>query len=65
MVVHSAMTNMVIELEDDDTWDFEWLPPKERKRTVPKKIGMISFTALGVRKLTMCLRKAKGALSWP
>jgi hypothetical protein len=65
MVIHSVMTNMVIELEDDDTRDFEWLPPKERKRTVPKKIGMITFTALGVRKLTMCLRKAKGTLSWP
>jgi hypothetical protein len=45
--IQNAMLNMMIELEDDDQFDFEWLPPKECKTIVPKEIGMImiDFTA--------------------
>ena len=54
-----------IEVEDCDPQDFKWLPPKLQKRVVPKKIGMISFTARVMRELTMGSRRAEAALSWP
>lgn len=60
----SVMDKMMIKLEKCDTQDTDWLPPKERKKMVPKKIGMISSRAQVVKELTMGLRKAKGALSW-
>ncbi len=39
----SAMVNLMAKLENCDPQDFEWLPPKERKKIVPRKTGMISF----------------------
>ena len=65
MVAHNVMVNMMVGLEDGDAQDFKWLPPKECKRTVPKKKGIISFAALDVKELTMRSRKTEGALSWP
>ena len=63
--IQGAMVDLMVELEDCDVRDFEWLPPKLRKRVVPKKIGMISFTARVMRELTMGSRRAEAALSWP
>ena len=40
--VQHAMMDMMLMLEDDQ-WDPDWLPPKERKKEVPKKIGMTSL----------------------
>jgi hypothetical protein len=63
--IQGAMVNLMVELEDCDPQDFEWLPTRERKRVVPKKIGAISLKAQVVRELTMVSRKAEGALLWP
>jgi len=40
--VQNAMMDMMLMLEDD-RWDPDWLPPKERKKRIPKRIGMISL----------------------
>ena len=63
--VQGAMVNLMVKLEDCDPQDSEWLPPRERKRVVPKKIGAISLKLRVVRELTMGSRKAEGALLWP
>src|SRR5947209_6130564 len=63
--IQGAMVDLMVNLEDCDPRDFEWLPPKLWKRIVPKKTGMISFAAQVVRGLTMGLRKAEGTLPWP
>ena len=63
--IQGAMVDLMVKLEDCDPRDFEWLPPKLWKRVVPKKIGMISFTARVMRELTMGSRRAEAALSWP
>jgi hypothetical protein len=63
--IQGAMVDLMVELEDCDPRDFEWLPPRERKRVVPKTIGVISLKARVVRELTMGSRKAEGALLWP
>ena len=39
--IQGAMVDLMVELEDCDPWDFEWLPPKLQKRVVPKKIGTV------------------------
>ncbi len=63
--IQGAMVDLMVKLEDCDPRDFEWLPPRERKRVVPKKTGAISLKARVVRELTMGSRKAEGALLWP
>jgi len=42
--IQGAMADLIVELEDGDPRDFEWLPLKQRKKIVPKRTGMISFT---------------------
>jgi len=59
------MVDLMAKLENYDPRDFEWLPPRERKRVVPKKIGAISLKARVVRELTMRSRKVEGVLLWP
>jgi hypothetical protein len=44
--IRTAMAEMMVELEDCDPSDFEWLPPRERKKIAAKKIGMIKFHSL-------------------
>jgi hypothetical protein len=44
--IQTAMAEMMVELEDCDLSDFEWLPPRERKKIVAKKIGMIKLHSL-------------------
>jgi hypothetical protein len=59
------MVDMLVKLEDCDPRDFKWLPPKEHKKIVPKKIGRISITTQAMKELTMGPRKAEGTLSQP
>jgi len=63
--IQGTMVDLMAKLENYDPRDFKWLLPRERKRVVPKKIGAISLKAQVVRELTICSRKAEGALLWP
>jgi hypothetical protein len=43
--VQRAMVDMMVELEDCDPRDLDWLRPKEPKKVMPKKLGMICLRA--------------------
>lgn len=40
--VNGAMIDMMCKLNDDDSCDVDWLPPKELKKLEQRKKGMIS-----------------------
>ncbi len=42
--VNMAMVELIIKLEGCDKRDEEWLPPKEKRKVMARKKGMISFT---------------------
>src|SRR6266851_3420320 len=41
--VNMAMVELMIKLEGCDEQDEEWLPPKEKRKVMARKKGMISF----------------------
>ena len=41
--VNAAMVNLMIDLEGCDERDEEWLPPREKRKLMARKKGMISF----------------------
>ena len=43
-VVNVAMVELMMNLEGCDEGDEEWLPPKEKRKVMARKKGMISFT---------------------
>jgi hypothetical protein len=64
--VRGTMLDLIIELEDSDTRDTEWLPPREQQKLAARKTGEISLTSstLEIRDLKL-LRETKIPLSWP
>ena len=43
--VNAAMVNLMIDLEGCDERDKEWLPPREKRKLMARKRGMISFAS--------------------
>jgi hypothetical protein len=43
--LNSAMVDMIIDLDDGDEQDLEWLPLRERSKLDARKTGLISFTS--------------------
>ncbi len=41
--VNAAMVDLMIDLEGCDERDEEWLPPREKRKLMARKRGMISF----------------------
>jgi hypothetical protein len=64
--VRGAMLDLMIELEDSDARDTEWLPPREQQKLAARKTGDISFPSSRpeIRDLKL-LRETEVPLSWP
>jgi hypothetical protein len=60
-----AMVDLMVELEDLDARDTEWLPPNEQRKLAARKTGMISSTSKPKVKGLLVLREKEGPLSWP
>jgi hypothetical protein len=62
----STMINMMVDLNDCDTRDMDWLPLKEQRKIADRKTGMISFTSrLKIQDDLLVFREKKEPLSWP
>jgi hypothetical protein len=50
--LNSAMVDMIIDLDDGNEWDLEWLPLREWSKLDARKTGLISFASRLIRWLT-------------
>ena len=57
--VNSIMIDMIVEMDDYNECDMEWLPAKEQKKVKARKKGIVSFRDANVRKTYHAIRKAK------
>ena|SRR5260221_9236233 len=61
----SKMIDMVVDLDDCNVQDVDWLPLKEQRKIANKKIGIISFTLrLKIQDDLQVFREKKEPLSW-
>ena len=63
--VNAAMVELMIKLEGCDERDEEWLPPKEKRKVMARKKGMISFAPRPrYQGDLLTFREKKGPLLW-
>jgi hypothetical protein len=63
--VNAAMVELMIKLEGCDERDEEWLPPKEKRKVMARKKGMISFAPRPRYQGDLpTFREKKGPLPW-
>jgi hypothetical protein len=63
--VVDSMVDMLIDLNDDDPRDLEWLPPKQRRRLTARKKGAISSSSRQrVWNTHLIFRKEEVTLPW-
>ena len=63
--VNAAMVKLMIDLKGCDKPDKEWLPPREKRKAMAKKTGMISFTPRPKDYDDLpVFREKKGPLPW-
>ena len=43
--VSDVMVDLMINLDDCDVQDMDWLPPREQQKLAARKTGMISFAS--------------------
>ena len=64
-VVNAAMVKLMIDLEGCDEPDEEWLPPREKRKVMARKTGMISFAPRPKDYDDLpVFREKKGPLPW-
>jgi hypothetical protein len=64
--VSNVMINMMADLNNCNTRDLKWLPPKEQKKLAARKTGLISYALrLKCQDNSLVCREKKGPLSWP
>ena len=62
----SEMIDMMVDLDDCNARDVDWLPLKEQRKIADRKIGMISFASrLKMQDDLLVFREKKEPLSWP
>jgi hypothetical protein len=44
--IQSSMVDMMVELDDKDAWDIDWLPPRERRKLEARKKGVVNHALI-------------------